>query len=81
MQLTKDFGVGGSGGVGGKWFLRNLDSNLFINTFNLFQLRVTGSNLTGACKLVFKVARNERNDSLFLSSDVPGIAIDLPKNI
>lgn len=33
---------------------------------------MTGSNLTGACKLVFKVARNERNDSLFVNSDVPG---------
>lgn len=31
-------------------------------------LGVTGSNLTGACKLVFKVARNEVNDSLFIDS-------------
>lgn len=38
----------------------------------LFQLCVTGSNLTGACKLVFKIARNEVNDSLFIDSDVPG---------
>lgn len=38
-----------------------------------FQLCVTGSNLTGACKLVFKIARNEVNDSLFIDSDVPGI--------
>lgn len=36
------------------------------------QLDVTGSNLTGACKLVFKVARNERNDNLFANIDVPG---------
>lgn len=42
------------------------------HTFIRFQLCVTGSNLTGACKLVFKVARNERNDSLFVNSDVPG---------
>lgn len=33
---------------------------------------MTGSNLTGACKLVFKVARNEVNDTLFIDSDVPG---------
>lgn len=33
---------------------------------------MTGSNLTGACKLVFKVARNETNDMLFVDSDVPG---------
>lgn len=33
---------------------------------------MTGSNLTGACKLIFKVARNERNDNLFAAIDVPG---------
>lgn len=36
------------------------------------KLHVTGSNLTGACKLVFKVARNERNDYLFANIDVAG---------
>jgi hypothetical protein len=44
----------------------------FIN----FQLGVTGSNLTGACKLIFKVARNEVNDSLFIDSDVPELLVD-----
>lgn len=39
---------------------------------SFIQLDVTGSNLTGACKLVFKVARNERNDNLFANIDVPG---------
>lgn len=39
-------------------------------------LGVTGSNLTGACKLVFKVARNEVNDSLFIDSDVPELLVD-----
>ncbi|XP_055905580.1 armadillo repeat-containing protein 2 [Eupeodes corollae] len=39
-------------------------------------LRVTGSNLTGACKLVFKVARNEANDYLFDETDVPELLID-----
>uniref|UniRef100_A0A182V7F9 Armadillo repeat-containing protein 8 n=1 Tax=Anopheles merus TaxID=30066 RepID=A0A182V7F9_ANOME len=34
-------------------------------------MNVTGSNLTGACKLVFKIARNENNDNLFMDSDVP----------
>lgn len=37
---------------------------------------MTGSNLTGACKLVFKVARNETNDMLFVDSDVPELLID-----
>ncbi|XP_031626541.1 armadillo repeat-containing protein 2 isoform X2 [Contarinia nasturtii] len=39
-------------------------------------LDVVGSNLTGACKLVFKVARNERNDNLFANIDVPELLID-----
>jgi armadillo repeat-containing protein 2 len=37
---------------------------------------ISGSNLTGACKLVFKVARNEVNDSLFIDSDVPELLVD-----
>nr|XP_029730291.1 armadillo repeat-containing protein 2 [Aedes albopictus] len=39
-------------------------------------LNVTGSNLTGACKLVFKIARNENNDVLFADSDVPELLVD-----
>lgn len=42
----------------------------------VFALNVSGSNLTGACKLVFKVARNEVNDSLFIDSDVPELLVD-----
>lgn len=38
---------------------------------------MTGSNLTGACKLVFKIARNENNDALFADSDVPGEKVGL----
>lgn len=40
------------------------------------QLCVTGSNLTGACKLIFKVARSETNDMLFVDSDVPELLVD-----
>ncbi|XP_050092586.1 armadillo repeat-containing protein 2-like [Anopheles aquasalis] len=39
-------------------------------------MNVTGSNLTGACKLVFKIARNEHNDALFMESDVPELLVD-----
>ncbi|XP_053948495.1 armadillo repeat-containing protein 2 [Anastrepha ludens] len=39
-------------------------------------LRVTGSNLTGACKLIFKVARNELNDQLFHDNDLLDLLID-----
>lgn len=40
------------------------------------QLRVTGSNLTGACKLIFKVARHEQHDALFHENDVLELLID-----
>ncbi|KAM8719050.1 hypothetical protein ACLKA7_011713 [Drosophila subpalustris] len=39
-------------------------------------LRVTGSNLTGACKLIFKVARHEQHDDLFHENDVLELLID-----
>uniref|UniRef100_A0A182KHK2 WAPL domain-containing protein n=1 Tax=Anopheles christyi TaxID=43041 RepID=A0A182KHK2_9DIPT len=42
----------------------------------VFAMNVTGSNLTGACKLVFKIARNENNDNLFIDSDVPELLVD-----
>lgn len=41
-----------------------------------FKLRVSGSNLTGACKLIFKVARNEQNDHLFHETDLLELLID-----
>ncbi|XP_017852270.1 armadillo repeat-containing protein 2 [Drosophila busckii] len=39
-------------------------------------LRVTGSNLTGACKLIFKVARHEQHDALFHEHDVLELLVD-----
>lgn len=37
---------------------------------------MTGSNLTGACKLIFKVARHEQHDALFHENDVLELLID-----
>ncbi|XP_017021514.1 armadillo repeat-containing protein 2 [Drosophila kikkawai] len=42
----------------------------------VLSLRVTGSNLTGACKLIFKVARHEQHDALFHEHDVLELLID-----
>lgn len=36
------------------------------------QLKVTGNNLSGVCKLIFKVAKNDKNDYLFLQKNVLG---------
>ena len=38
-----------------------------------FQFKVTGNNLLSACKLVFKISRNEKNDPEFLKGDILGI--------
>lgn len=38
----------------------------------LFQLKVTGNNLSGVCKLIFKVAKNDKNDYLFFQKDLLG---------
>lgn len=42
----------------------------------IFQLSVSGSNMTGAFKLIFKVAQNDANDHLFYETDLPELLID-----
>lgn len=36
----------------------------------VLQFRVGGNNLLNVCKLVFKVSRNEKNDSYFLEENL-----------
>lgn len=36
----------------------------------------TGSNLTGAFKLIFKIAKNDSNDTLFVETDLPELMVD-----
>jgi armadillo repeat-containing protein 2 len=36
----------------------------------------SGSNLTGAFKLIFKIAKNEQNDTLFIDTDLPELMVD-----
>lgn len=35
-------------------------------------MRVTGKHLAAACKLVFKIARNDKNDHFFRNSNLLG---------
>lgn len=35
-------------------------------------MRVTGSHLAAACKLVFKIARNDHNDHFFMDTNLLG---------
>jgi armadillo repeat-containing protein 2 len=39
-------------------------------------LILAGSNLTGAFKLIFKIAKNEQNDTLFIDTDLPELMVD-----
>jgi armadillo repeat-containing protein 2 len=32
--------------------------------------------LTGAFKLIFKIAKNEQNDTLFIDTDLPELMVD-----
>lgn len=40
--------------------------------FVFLQLKVTGNNLSGVCKLIFKVSKNDKNDQLFLQKNLLG---------
>ncbi|KAJ1528630.1 hypothetical protein ONE63_007025 [Megalurothrips usitatus] len=42
----------------------------------IFCLPITGNNLAGVCKLVFKVARSDKNDHLFLKGNILDLFID-----
>lgn len=39
---------------------------------SLLQLQVSGKNLVNVCKLVFKVAQDDKNDPLFLEANILG---------
>ena len=36
----------------------------------LLQMKVTGNNLTNICMVVYRVAKTEKNDQLFLEEDI-----------
>lgn len=41
-----------------------------------YSLTSSGSNLTGAFKLIFKIAKNDSNDALFVETDLPELMVD-----
>ena len=45
--------------------------------FLTFQLHVSGGNLTSVCKLVFKISKEEKHDSLFLENNILGKLINM----
>ncbi|XP_065163837.1 armadillo repeat-containing protein 2 isoform X2 [Atheta coriaria] len=42
----------------------------------ILALRVTGNNLSGVCKLIFKVSKNDRNDQLFFNKNLLELFVD-----
>ncbi|XP_048768043.1 armadillo repeat-containing protein 2-like isoform X2 [Ostrea edulis] len=42
----------------------------------ILSFKITGNNLLSACKLVFKISRNEKNDPEFLKGDVLDVLMD-----
>ena len=38
----------------------------------LLQMKVTGNNLTNICMVVYRVAKTEENDQLFLEENILG---------
>ncbi|XP_061176432.1 armadillo repeat-containing protein 2-like isoform X2 [Saccostrea echinata] len=46
----------------------------------ILALKVTGTNLLSACKLVFKISRNEKNDPEFLKGDILDVLMDTLKS-
>ncbi|KAK3926675.1 Armadillo repeat-containing protein 2 [Frankliniella fusca] len=59
-----------------KFVERSEDALLLKLARIIFCLPVTGSNLAGVCKLVFKVARNDKNDILFSEGNILDLFID-----
>lgn len=39
-------------------------------------MKVTGNNLSGVCKLIFKVAKNDKNDHLFFEKNLLELFLD-----
>lgn len=46
----------------------------------ILAFKVTGNNLLSACKLVFKISRNEKNDPEFLKGDILDVLLDTLKS-
>ncbi|XP_060527142.1 armadillo repeat-containing protein 2 [Cylas formicarius] len=42
----------------------------------ILALNVTGSNLSGVCKLIFKISKNDKNDRLFLENNLLELFVD-----
>ncbi|KAF5287727.1 hypothetical protein FQA39_LY15747 [Lamprigera yunnana] len=58
-------------------YVESTNEKLLLNIARIIlTLKVTGNNLSGVCKLIFKVSKNDRNDILFLEDNILDLFVD-----
>ncbi|CAH1117951.1 unnamed protein product [Phaedon cochleariae] len=58
-------------------FVESQNELILINIAKIIlSLKVTGNNLSGVCKLIFKVAKNDKNDNLFFQKNLLELFLD-----
>ncbi|KAF2880199.1 hypothetical protein ILUMI_26000 [Ignelater luminosus] len=58
-------------------YVESQNEKLLLNIARIIlALKVTGNNLSGVCKLIFKVSKSDRNDNLFLEKNILDLFVD-----
>ncbi|KAK4879012.1 hypothetical protein RN001_007158 [Aquatica leii] len=58
-------------------FVESNNEKLLLNIARvILALKVTGNNLSGVCKLIFKVSKDDKNDHLFLEQNILDLFVD-----
>ncbi|KYB28498.1 armadillo repeat-containing protein 2 isoform X1 [Tribolium castaneum] len=58
-------------------FVESQNERLLLNIARvILGLKVTGNNLSGVCKLIFKVSKNDKNDYLFFQKNILELFLD-----
>ncbi|CAH2004339.1 unnamed protein product [Acanthoscelides obtectus] len=58
-------------------FVESQNEHILINIAKvILSLKVTGNNLSGVCKLIFKLAKNDKNDQLFFQKNLLELFLD-----
>jgi hypothetical protein len=88
-KLSRGNYLGRNGGVGGTKkrsavlktvfvLLDSKDPQLLLKVAKiLLAMRVTGNNLQNACKLIFTISKDERNDPFFAQEQIIGILLEV----
>ncbi|GJQ70464.1 hypothetical protein Trydic_g22876 [Trypoxylus dichotomus] len=58
-------------------FVESQNEKLLLSIARIIlALKVTGNNLSGVCKLIFKVSKNDKNDNLFFQKNILELFVD-----